>query len=105
MSLSLDSTTMDGTTKQALLAVVQVWLDRLQTMAVIVRVVSQRKTIRHAKYDISQTTFFVSIDSMLYGYASVSVPPNADDWSNVDLLKSATLGGSIILHVCACKSI
>ncbi|EIW54426.1 uncharacterized protein TRAVEDRAFT_52133 [Trametes versicolor FP-101664 SS1] len=73
---------MDGTTKQALLAVVQVWLDRLQTMAVI-------------------TTFFVSIDSMLYGYASVSVPPNADNWSNADLLKSATLGGSIILHVCA----
>lgn len=52
---------------------------------------------------IWQTTFFVSIDSMLYGYASVAVPPDAADWSNIDLLKSATLGGSIILHVCACK--
>ncbi len=36
---------MDGTTKQALLAVVQVWLDRLQTMAVIVCFVYQCKTI------------------------------------------------------------
>lgn len=42
---------MDGATKQALLAVVQVWLDRLQTMAVIVRVVSQYKTIQYAYRD------------------------------------------------------
>ncbi|KAH9855947.1 hypothetical protein C2E23DRAFT_866534 [Lenzites betulinus] len=73
---------MDDTTKQALLDVVQVWLDRLQTMTVI-------------------TTFFVSIDSMLYGYASVALPQDTNTWSNVDLLKAATLGGAIILHACA----
>ncbi|KAI0333039.1 hypothetical protein GY45DRAFT_1368792 [Cubamyces sp. BRFM 1775] len=74
--------TADEATKDALLAVVQVWLDRLQTMAVI-------------------TTFFVSIDSMLYGYATVALPQDLSLWSSVDVLKSATLGGAIILHVCA----
>ncbi|KAH9889426.1 hypothetical protein C8Q73DRAFT_766092 [Cubamyces lactineus] len=74
--------TTDDATKDALLAVVQVWLDRLQTMAVI-------------------TTFFVSIDSMLYGYATVALPQDISLWSSVDVLKSATLGGAIILHVCA----
>ncbi|OSD00273.1 hypothetical protein PYCCODRAFT_1437626 [Trametes coccinea BRFM310] len=73
---------IDATTKQALLAVVQVWLDRLQAMAVV-------------------TTFFVSIDSMLYGYATASLPADSSMLSNADVLKSATLGGSIILHVCA----
>ncbi|KAI0645196.1 hypothetical protein C8Q79DRAFT_912548 [Trametes meyenii] len=76
------STTLDPSAKQTLLAVVQVWLDRLQTMSVV-------------------TTFFVSIDSMLYGYASAALPPASTTWSNADLLKTATLGGAIILHVCA----
>ncbi|CDO77508.1 hypothetical protein BN946_scf184912.g7 [Trametes cinnabarina] len=73
---------VDAGTKQALLSVVQVWLDRLQAMAVV-------------------TTFFVSIDSMLYGYATASLPSDSSMLSNVDVLKSATLGGSIILHACA----
>ncbi|KAI0369001.1 hypothetical protein BV20DRAFT_421633 [Pilatotrama ljubarskyi] len=79
---SVPSLQIDDSTKQALLAVVQVWLDRLQTMAVV-------------------TTFFVSIDSMLYGYASAALPPDSAAWSSADLLKTATLGGAIILHVCA----
>ncbi|KAI0359585.1 hypothetical protein OH77DRAFT_1472893 [Trametes cingulata] len=79
---TVPSSQIDDATKQALLAVVQVWLDRLQTMAVV-------------------TTFFVSIDSMLYGYASAALPPDSAAWSSADLLKTATLGGAIILHVCA----
>ncbi|PIL33524.1 hypothetical protein GSI_04147 [Ganoderma sinense ZZ0214-1] len=73
-------TNPDDATKQALLAVVQVWLDRLQAMAVI-------------------TSFFVSIDSMVYAFPSRN--PDLTAWSSLDLLISASLGGAIILHVCA----
>ncbi|KAI0669645.1 hypothetical protein C8Q78DRAFT_977351 [Trametes maxima] len=72
---------LDSSAKQALLAVVQVWLGRLQIMSVV-------------------TTFFAS-SSMLHGYASVTLPPTSGTWSNADLLKTATLGGAIILHFCA----
>ncbi|TBU43370.1 hypothetical protein BD309DRAFT_960824 [Dichomitus squalens] len=72
--------TPEDATKQALLSVVQVWLDRLQAMAVI-------------------TAFFVSIDSMVYSFPSR--PPDFNAWSSIDLLVSASLGGAIILHVCA----
>ncbi|TBU31086.1 hypothetical protein BD311DRAFT_717279 [Dichomitus squalens] len=74
------ATTGDAT-KQALLSVVQVWLDRLQAMAVIVNFI------------------FVSIDSIVYSFPSR--PPDFSTWSSVDLLVSASLGGAIILHVCA----
>ncbi|KAI1791198.1 hypothetical protein LXA43DRAFT_445198 [Ganoderma leucocontextum] len=73
-------TTPDDATKQALLAVVQVWLDRLQTMSVI-------------------TSFFVSIDSMVYAFPYRD--PDLTAWTTLDLLVSASLGGAIILHVCA----
>ncbi|KAI0629407.1 hypothetical protein C8Q77DRAFT_1235176 [Trametes polyzona] len=72
----------EDTAKKALLSVVQVWLDRLQAMAVV-------------------TTFFVTIDSMLYGYACPPSPSETFVWSNTDLVKGTTLGGAIILHVCA----
>lgn len=52
---------------------------------------------------VPQTTFFVSIDSMLYGYATSASPVDSSAWTNTELVKSATLGGSIILHVCACE--
>ncbi|KAI0827967.1 hypothetical protein BC628DRAFT_1418062 [Trametes gibbosa] len=83
-NLSADTSTgtQYDTAKQETLAVVQVWLDRLQAMTLI-------------------TTFFVSIDSMLYGYATATLLPNSRNWSNVDLVKVATLGGAIILHACA----
>ncbi|KAH9942153.1 uncharacterized protein BXZ73DRAFT_97575 [Epithele typhae] len=68
--------------KQALIAVVQVWLDRLQTMAVI-------------------TTFFVSIDSMLYSFPAKTRDSNPDMWTVTDKVIMAFLGGAIILHVCA----
>ncbi|KAI0688158.1 hypothetical protein C8T65DRAFT_700674 [Cerioporus squamosus] len=73
-------TNPEDATKQALLAVVQVWLDRLSAMSVV-------------------TTFFVSIDSMLYSFPARN--PDADEWSATDTLIIASLGGAIILHVCA----
>ncbi|RPD57709.1 hypothetical protein L226DRAFT_165161 [Lentinus tigrinus ALCF2SS1-7] len=73
-------TNPDDATKQALLAVVQVWLDRLSAMSVV-------------------TSFFVSIDSMLYSFAASA--PDSSDWSAIGTLIIASLGGAIILHVCA----
>ncbi|TBU42575.1 hypothetical protein BD309DRAFT_962699 [Dichomitus squalens] len=77
---AMPPTTPDDATKQALLSVVQIWLDRLQAMAVI-------------------TSFFVSIDSLVYSFPARPADPN--EWSSTDLLISASLGGAIILHVCA----
>ncbi|KAI0753137.1 hypothetical protein C8Q80DRAFT_495671 [Daedaleopsis nitida] len=70
----------EDATKQALLAVVQVWLDRLQSMAVV-------------------TTFFLSIDGMLYSFPARS--SDSSLWSASDTLIIASLGGAIIFHVCA----
>ena len=48
-----------------------------------------------------QTSFFVSIDSMLYSFGARD--PDSSDWSTIDTLIIASLGGAIILHVCACE--
>ncbi|RDX49323.1 hypothetical protein OH76DRAFT_1403908 [Lentinus brumalis] len=69
----------EDATKQALLAVVQVWLDRLSAMSIV-------------------TSFFVSIDSMLYSFPA---RPDSNEWSATDTLIIASLGGAIIFHVCA----
>ncbi|KAM5543013.1 hypothetical protein V8D89_003397 [Ganoderma adspersum] len=45
------------------------------------------------------TSFFVSIDSMVYSFPYRD--PDLSAWSTLDLLISASLGGAIILHVCA----
>ncbi|KAL1938537.1 hypothetical protein VTO73DRAFT_11560 [Trametes versicolor] len=68
--------------KQALLAVVQVWLDRLQSMAVV-------------------TTFFVSIDSILFSLTASTRPADLHAWSKRDQVINASLGGAIIFHACA----
>ncbi|KAI0767121.1 hypothetical protein C8Q74DRAFT_933006 [Fomes fomentarius] len=68
--------------KQALLAVVQVWLDRLQQQALV-------------------TTFFVSIHSLLFSLTATTRKPDLNDWSNRDMVVNASLGGAIIFHVCA----
>ncbi|PIL33522.1 hypothetical protein GSI_04145 [Ganoderma sinense ZZ0214-1] len=47
------------------------------------------------------TSFFVSIDSMVYAFPYRD--PDLSAWTVLDLLISASLGGAIILHVCACK--
>ncbi|KAI0669640.1 hypothetical protein C8Q78DRAFT_1070722 [Trametes maxima] len=68
--------------KQALCAVVQLWLDRLQSMAVI-------------------TTFFVSIDSLLFSLTAGTRNIDLHAWSTRDKVINASLGGAIIFHVCA----
>ncbi|KAI0827975.1 hypothetical protein BC628DRAFT_129140 [Trametes gibbosa] len=68
--------------KQALLSVVQVWLDRLQSMAVV-------------------TTFFVSIDSLLFSLTSSTRPSDLHGWTMRDEVINASLGGAIIFHACA----
>ena len=92
-------TNPDDATKQALLAVVQVWLDRLQAMAVIVSPASPSS--RAYTHHFPQTSFFVSIDSMIYSFPYRN--PDLTAWTSLDLLISASLGGAIILHVCACE--
>ncbi|KAI0663933.1 hypothetical protein C8Q70DRAFT_1049478 [Cubamyces menziesii] len=74
--------TPEDAMKQALLAVVQVWLDRLQSMAVI-------------------TTFFVSVDSLLFSLTSATRKSDLSAWSGKDKVINASIGGSIIFHVCA----
>ncbi|KAI0333043.1 hypothetical protein GY45DRAFT_1320341 [Cubamyces sp. BRFM 1775] len=74
--------TPEDAMKQALLAVVHVWLDRLQSMAVI-------------------TTFFVSVDSLLFSLTSATRNTDLSAWSSRDKVINASLGGSIIFHVCA----
>ncbi|RPD57687.1 hypothetical protein L226DRAFT_547155 [Lentinus tigrinus ALCF2SS1-7] len=76
------ATTPDDAMKQALLAVVQVWLDRLQQQAVV-------------------TTFFVSIDSLLFSLTSTTRSNDLSSWSKRDMVINASLGGAIIFHVCA----
>ncbi|KAI0690916.1 heterokaryon incompatibility protein-domain-containing protein [Cerioporus squamosus] len=78
--------TPDDAMKHALLAVVQVWLDRLQQQAVV-------------------TTFFVSIDSLLFSLTSSTRSNNLNEWSNRDMVINASLGGAIIFHVCAGESL
>ena len=48
-----------------------------------------------------QTTFFVSIDSLIYSFPVRN--PDPSSWSAMDTLIIASLGGAIILHVCACE--
>ncbi|KAI0369004.1 hypothetical protein BV20DRAFT_421756 [Pilatotrama ljubarskyi] len=74
-------TNAEDAMKQALLAVVQVWLDRLQSMAVV-------------------TTFFVSIDSLLFSLTATTRSTDLDAWSMRDEVINASLGGAIIFHVC-----
>ncbi|KAI8978279.1 hypothetical protein BD414DRAFT_421852 [Trametes punicea] len=68
--------------KQALCAVVQVWLDRLQSMTVV-------------------TTFFVSVDSLLFSLTSSTRSSDLSAWSKRDEVINASLGGAIIFHVCS----
>ncbi|KAI0776237.1 hypothetical protein BD413DRAFT_649867 [Trametes elegans] len=68
--------------KQALLAVVQVWLDRLQSMAVV-------------------TTFFVSIDSLLFSLTAATRSADLHTWTKRDQVINASLGGALIFHACS----
>ncbi|KAL7277767.1 hypothetical protein ACG7TL_008710 [Trametes sanguinea] len=68
--------------KQALCSVVQVWLDRLQSMAVV-------------------TTFFVSIDSLLFSLTAGTRSADLKAWSMRDQVINASLGGAIIFHAFA----
>ncbi|KAI0359581.1 hypothetical protein OH77DRAFT_1037926 [Trametes cingulata] len=81
VAASAQPTNPEDAMKQALLAVVQVWLDRLQSMAVV-------------------TTFFVSIDSLLFSLTSTTRPADLHAWSMRDEVINASLGGAIIFHVC-----
>ncbi|TFK87585.1 hypothetical protein K466DRAFT_490598, partial [Polyporus arcularius HHB13444] len=47
------------------------------------------------------TTFFVSIDSLLFSLTSSTRSSNLTNWSNRDMVINASLGGAIIFHVCA----
>ena len=94
-------TNPEDAAKQALIAVVQVWLDRLQHQAVVV---SPFLFVQQQQCDVSkQTTFFVSIDSLLFSLTSSTRNPNLSVWSNKDKVINASLGGAIIFHVCACE--
>ncbi|KAI0629412.1 hypothetical protein C8Q77DRAFT_1065252 [Trametes polyzona] len=77
-----NTATPEDAMKQALLAVVQVWLDRLQSMAVV-------------------TTFFVSIDSLLFSLTAGTRPVDLHAWTMRDEVINASLGGAIIFHACA----
>ncbi|KAI1791174.1 hypothetical protein LXA43DRAFT_1012733 [Ganoderma leucocontextum] len=68
--------------KQALLAVVQLWEDRLQKQGVV-------------------TTFFITIDSLLFSLASPTRSTDLHAWSVRDQVINASLGGAVIFHVCA----
>ncbi|TBU42563.1 hypothetical protein BD309DRAFT_991590 [Dichomitus squalens] len=76
------SSSPEGAMKQALLAVVQLWEDRLQKQGVV-------------------TTFFISIDSLLFSLTSGTRSTDLHAWSHRDLVINASLGGAIIFHVCA----
>ncbi|OBZ69853.1 Eukaryotic translation initiation factor 4 gamma [Grifola frondosa] len=68
--------------KKAILAVVQVWVDRLQSVAIV-------------------TTFFTSIESLLFSLVSSTHPTDVHAWATTDKLMNASLGGALIFHVCA----
>ncbi|PIL33558.1 hypothetical protein GSI_04181 [Ganoderma sinense ZZ0214-1] len=74
--------TQEDALKQALLAVVQLWEDRLQKEGVL-------------------TTFFITIDSLLFSLASPTRSADLHGWSVRDQVINASLGGAIIFHVCA----
>ncbi|CDO77512.1 hypothetical protein BN946_scf184912.g11 [Trametes cinnabarina] len=76
------ATSPEDAMKQALCSVVQVWLDRLQSMAVV-------------------TTFFVSIDSLLFSLTDSTRSADLKGWSKRDQVINASLGGAIIFHSCA----
>ena len=52
----------------------------------------------------SKTTFFVSIDSLLFSLTSSTRRSDLSSWSNRDMVINASLGGAIIFHVCAGES-
>ncbi|OBZ69587.1 Eukaryotic translation initiation factor 4 gamma [Grifola frondosa] len=68
--------------KKAMLAVVQVWVDRLQSITVV-------------------TTFFTSVDGLLFSLSSSTRPTDVHAWTRTDKLTNASLGGALIFHVCA----
>lgn len=75
----------DDATRQAVMAVVQVWLDRLQLISVI-------------------TTFFSSTDGLLLSFTTNLAHIGSSDvssWSNSTMLMNASVGGALIFHVCA----
>ena len=88
--------------KQTLLSVVQLWLDRLQHQAVVVSLLSLPTPFVFLKGP-PQTTFFVSIDSLLFSLTSSTRNPDLSEWSSRDMAINAALGGAIIFHVCACE--
>ncbi|KAI0919055.1 hypothetical protein AcV5_002069 [Taiwanofungus camphoratus] len=77
--------TNDDAVRQAILAVVQVWLNRLHLISTI-------------------TTFFASIDALLFSLASAATHVGErtyTGWSPIDQLTSASLAGALIFHVCS----
>jgi len=75
----------DDAKRQAVLAVVSIWLNRLALISGI-------------------TSFFASIDSLLFSLASAAMhvgDPDLNDWSATDKLCVACFAGALILHVCS----
>ena len=50
-----------------------------------------------------QTTFFITIDSLLFSLASSTRSADLHGWSVRAQVINASLGGAIIFHVCACE--
>ncbi|KAH9944588.1 hypothetical protein B0H21DRAFT_823318 [Amylocystis lapponica] len=75
----------DAAERQAVLAVVHVWLNRLSLVSGI-------------------TTFFASLDSLLFSLASAATHAGQKSpvgWSAVDKLTTASFAGALIFHVCS----
>jgi len=75
----------DDATRQAVMGVVQVWLDRLQLISII-------------------TTFFASTDGLLLSFTTNLAHLGSADvstWSNSTMLMNACVAGALIFHVCA----
>ena len=53
---------------------------------------------------VCQTTFFITIDSLLFSLASSTRSADLRSWSARAQVINACLGGAIIFHVCACES-
>ncbi|GBE80748.1 predicted protein [Sparassis crispa] len=68
--------------RQAVLAVVHLWTTRLALVSGI-------------------TTFFVSMDSLLFSLSSVVTHVQDEEWSAVDKLTTACFAGALILHICS----
>jgi len=77
---------VDETLRQAVIDVVQIWLQRLQLVSSI-------------------TTFFASVDALLFSLASTATHTGGDassnKWTAVNELTSASLAGALIFHVCS----